>query len=96
MGLVTFKGLRGKPVMDQSARHIGRIADVEIATDRWQVESIVIALDRPMLETLGVAKPLFGRPKIRVGTHTIKSTGDSVLLNVDVSTLASALSTHGR
>jgi hypothetical protein len=39
--------------------------------------------------------PLFGRPKIRIGMHTIRSAADSVLLDLDVSTLASALSMHG-
>ena len=72
--------LSGKGVMTKDGREIGKLSDVEIDHEEWSVTAFLVKLDRDLLETFEMKKPMFGTVALPIPVDFIGALGDKLML----------------
>jgi sporulation protein YlmC with PRC-barrel domain len=80
MSQVTSSDMKGKEVIEPGGEVIGKVKDVYIDTNNWQVPSLDIALDGKIADAIGMKKR-FGRADIPIKSSYIGRVGEKVLVN---------------
>ncbi len=77
---IDFSDLSGKKVLSQDGMEVGEVASFNLDTERWDVLSLVIKVDRDVLDTLNLRRPLIGTQKIIVDISEVSGVGTSIVL----------------
>ncbi|MCK5798680.1 MAG: PRC-barrel domain-containing protein, partial [Deltaproteobacteria bacterium] len=85
---IDFSDLSGKKVLSQDGMEVGEVASFNLDTDRWDVLSLVIKVDRDVLDTLNLRRPLLGTQKIIVDISEVSGVGTSIVLKSRIDDLA--------
>src|SRR4051812_27719745 len=83
----TFEALRHLPVLDSTGAHVGKVVDVELEPDGWQVKALIVRLDRAAADQLKL-KRLFGSTELALKVIHVHAVGDAVLLRDSLDDLA--------
>lgn len=73
--------LNGKGVLTQDGREIGKISDLVVDHDAWKVTSVVVKLDRDLLEQFDMKKPMFGTHAVALPVSFVSGVGDKLVLH---------------
>ncbi len=80
MSRTKFSELSGKGVISQDGRELGSVSDCVLDQSSWQIDSLVVKLDRDLLESFHMKRPLIGTQTIQIPTAYISGVGDKVIL----------------
>lgn len=75
-----FSELSGKGVISQDGRELGEVSDVLLDDASWHIDSLVVKLDRDLLESFHMKRPMFGTQTIQIPTSYVSGVGDKVIL----------------
>lgn len=78
---IKFSELEGKGVLSQDGREIGVVSDCVLDHDGWSVETLVVKLERELLEEFHMKRPMFGTQTIQLPTSYVSGVGDRVVLH---------------
>ena len=81
MSEIKFGELEGKGVLTQDGREIGEVSDCVIDHSGWSVETLVVKLERDLLEEFHMKRPMFGTQTIQLPTSYVSGVGDRVVLH---------------
>lgn len=81
MSRMKFSELEGKGVISQDGRELGSVSDVTLTPSTWHIDSLVVKLDRDLLETFHMKRPMFGTQTIQIPTSYVSGVGDKVILH---------------
>ena len=81
MSEIKFSELGGKDVLTQDGREIGKVEDLIIQHEAWAIPKLIVKLDRDLLETFHMKKPMFGTQTFHVPTSFVSGIGDKVILH---------------
>lgn len=76
-----------KPVIDSNGRNVGTIADVMLDTQSWMFPSVLIKLEKEVLEFLRMEKCPDCERHVLLPMGNVGSIGDNVMLNIDKETM---------
>ncbi|GEM_PF-1231013 len=74
-------GIIGKNISGSHGRDVGKIKDVLIDTDHWGMPSLLVKINKDILEVLDVDKPLLSKTKLAISMSHVDSVGDIVILD---------------
>jgi len=75
-------------VIAKGGRHLGYVDNFIFAPEKeWAITSMVVKLEKAVLNDLGMKKPPLGTPSIKILSEDIKTIGDMVMLNIDIGEL---------
>lgn len=80
MSRMKFSELEGKEVLSQDGRELGEVSDVTFDPSGWRIDSLVVKLERDLLESFHMKRPLFGTQTIQIATGHVSGVGDKVIL----------------
>ncbi len=80
MSRIKFSELEGKGVISQDGRELGSVSDVVLEATGWHIGSLVVKLDRDLLEAFHMKRPMFGTQTIQIPTGHVSGVGDKVIL----------------
>ncbi|MDW5562513.1 MAG: hypothetical protein SA339_04730 [Methanomassiliicoccus sp.] len=80
--------LESKNVITTDGRMIGVLTGAWVDTTNWTVSSLVVELEKDVVEDLNVKKPLLRTPKVTLPTSTVQRIADVVQLNTDMTNLS--------
>ncbi len=81
MSRIKYSELSGKGVLTQDGRVLGEVSDLVLGPTDWVIHSLVVKLDRDLLEAFHMKRPLFGTQTIQVSTSSVSGVGDKVILH---------------
>ncbi len=85
-------GFRGRLVVAADGQVVGRVGDLMVDTETWQVESVRLKLNKEVADRLGVRRGKLHAGTIELPVGMIQSVGDHVVLNVPIAALRPRLS----
>jgi len=88
MASMKTKELLGKPIVSQDGHDVGEVAGLEIDVDTWKVLALDVKLERAVLETLHLEKPVFGTQTMRIPVDRVSGVSERVVLRVPLVNLA--------
>ena len=71
-------------VLGKGGREIGVLAGVVIDVEDWQVTHIEVKVNKDVLETMGMKRPVFGTRTIKVPVSQISRSSDAILLEAEL------------
>lgn len=80
MSRIKFSELSGKDVISQDGREIGQVSDIALDSSSWRIDTLVVKLERDLLEAFHMKKPVFGTQTIQIPTSHVSGVGDKVIL----------------
>lgn len=80
MAELKFSDLEGKGVLTQDGRAIGTVSDMMLTDTEWTVTSLVVKIDRDLLEEFGMKKPMFGTQTVLVSVSAVSGVSDKIIL----------------
>jgi len=80
-------GIIEKPVIDSKGRDVGTVADVMLDTNAWLLPSVLIKLEKEVLEFLRMEKCPDCERHVLLPMGNVGSIGDNVMLNIDKETM---------
>ncbi len=80
------KSIVGKDVMDNGARTIGKVKDIEINIETWAVEVFLVKIPRAISKELGVGG--FTGATARIPPDSIEQIGDIIRLKLSAQEIA--------
>ena len=83
--------LESKNVITTDGRMIGVLTGAYMDTSNWMITSLVVELEKDVVDELNVKKPLLRTAKVSLPTSTVKNIADVVQLNTDVTSLGAIL-----
>ena len=81
MSRIKFSELSGKDVISQDGREIGQVSDIALDSSGWRIDTLVVKLERDLLEAFHMKKPVFGTQTIQIPTSHVSGVGDKVILH---------------
>lgn len=81
MSEIKFSELEGKGVLSQDGREVGEVSDCVIDHEGWSVETLVVKLERDLLEEFHMKRPMLGTQTIQLPTSYVSGVGDRVVLH---------------
>jgi len=81
MSRMKFSELSGKDVISQDGREIGQVSDIALDSSGWRIDTLVVKLERDLLEAFHMKKPVFGTQTIQIPTSHVSGVGDKVILH---------------
>ena len=81
MSEIKFSELEGKGVLTQDGREIGVVSDCVVDHEGWSVETLVVKLERDLLEEFHMKRPMFGTQTIQLPTSYVSGVSDRVVLH---------------
>jgi sporulation protein YlmC with PRC-barrel domain len=85
--------LEDRDIITTDGRVIGKLTGAWIDTSSWTVSSLVVELNKDVVDELNVKKPILKHARINLPTTYVKRVADVVQLNVDISGLSASVST---
>jgi len=83
--------IENRNVITTDGRMIGTLTGAWIDTSTWTITSLVVELEKDVVEDLRVKKPLLRTAKVSVPTSAVLNVGDVVQLNTDITNLSTML-----
>ncbi len=83
--------LENKNVITTDGRIVGVLSGAWVDTSTWTVTSIIIELEKNVVDELNVKKPLLRTAKVTVPTSTVLNIADVVQLSTGFGGLGSVL-----
>ena len=80
-----------RDMITSDGRNIGQFKGVWLDVSNWNVSSIIIELDKNVVEELNVKKPMLRSAKVSVPITYVKTIADVVQINTDISGLSAGL-----
>ncbi len=80
MSRAKFSELSGKGVISQDGRELGVVADCALDQEAWHIDTLVVKLDRELLESFHMKRPMFGTQTVQIPTTYVSGVGDKVIL----------------
>lgn len=84
---IEFSALEGKEVLSQDGRDCGSVQDLVLDHTTWRITTIVVRLERDLLQEFGMKKPLFGSQTIHLKTDLVSGIGDKLILHAPLAEL---------
>lgn len=81
MGEIKFSELEGKGVLTQDGREVGEVDDLLLDDGEWTIRTLVVKLERDLLERFHMKKPIFGTQTIQLPTSYVSGVSDKVILH---------------
>ncbi len=82
-----IKSIMGKQVIDEDGKDIGIVKDVMVDIEGWKFPSILIKLDKEVLEMLRMEKCPDCERNVLLPLAKVGSIGDNIMLNIDKETM---------
>jgi sporulation protein YlmC with PRC-barrel domain len=76
-----IKNLIGKNILGQHGREVGTVLKLLMNIETWQLETIVVKLNRESLEDLHLKKKWFGTQIVNLPVSAVSGVTDSLILN---------------
>lgn len=86
-----FKDIKGMTVIGTGGRVFGELQDVVIDGGGLRITGLVLRVRSPLVEELGLTRPLWRRARVVVPAEYVSSLGDVVMLNLSVDDYARQL-----
>jgi sporulation protein YlmC with PRC-barrel domain len=86
--------IEDRDVITTDGRNIGSLTGAWIDIGTWSVTSLVVELNKDVVDELNVKKPILRTAKVNIPTNYVKNISDVVQLNTDVPTLGAAFATN--
>lgn len=83
--------IEGRNVITTDGRMIGTLTGAWIDTSTWTITSLVVELEKEVVDALNVKKPLLRTAKVSIPTSAVLNVADVVQLNTDVASLSTML-----
>lgn len=83
--------IENRNVITTDGRMIGTLTGAWIDTSNWTITSLVVELEKEVVEDLRVKKPLLRTAKVSVPTSAVLNVGDVVQLNTDITNLSTMI-----
>lgn len=80
--------LESRNVITTDGRMIGVLTGAWMDTSNWTITSLVVELEKQVVDELNVKKPLLRTAKVTLPTSIVMNIADVVQLNTDVSNLS--------
>ena len=80
MNEIKYSELSGKGVLTQDGREVGEVSDCVVDHGSWDVVTLVVKLERELLEEFHMKRPMFGTQTIQLPTSYVSGVGDKVVL----------------
>jgi sporulation protein YlmC with PRC-barrel domain len=90
MSEIKFGELEGKGVLTQDGREVGAVDDIVIDYEAWTVRTLVVKLERELLEQFHMKKPMFGTQTIQIPVSYVSGVSDKVILQKKLEELTAA------
>lgn len=81
MSGMKFSELSGKDVISQDGRELGEVSDVVLDDTSWRIGALVVKLERDLLESFHMKRPMFGTQTVQIPTAHVSGVGDKVILH---------------
>ncbi|HJL16269.1 MAG TPA: PRC-barrel domain-containing protein [Sandaracinaceae bacterium LLY-WYZ-13_1] len=81
MSEIKFSELEGKGVLTQDGREIGEVTDCVVDHAQWSVLTLVVKLERDLLEQFHMKRPMFGTQTVQLPTSYVSGVSDKVVLH---------------
>lgn len=81
MSDMKFSELSGKDVISQDGRELGEVSDVVFDDSSWRIGALVVKLERDLLESFHMKRPMFGTQTVQIPTTHVSGVGDKVILH---------------
>ena len=81
MAQITFSQLEGKDVLSQDGKEMGAVDDLVLDDEGWTLTALVVKLDRDLLESFHMKRPMFGSQTVHVPVGFVSGVGDKVILH---------------
>ena len=75
-----FKEIEGKEVIGKLAHLIGKVSEIVFDTNTWKITHICVDVDKNIVETLGLKKPMLGSAKATIPIEMVEAISDRILL----------------
>ena len=86
--------IEGRDVITTDGRDIGNLAGAWLDVSTWTVTSLIVELDKTVVDELNVKKPMLRTARVNIPTNYVRNIADVVQLNTDISTLSAVFSTN--
>jgi sporulation protein YlmC with PRC-barrel domain len=83
--------IESRNVITTDGRMIGTLTGAWIDTSTWTITSLVVELEKEVVDALNVKKPLLRTAKVSIPTSAVLNVADVVQLNTDVASLSTML-----
>lgn len=83
--------VESRNVITTDGRMIGTLTGAWMDTNNWTITSLVVELEKEVVEALNVKKPLLRTAKVSIPTSAVLNVADVVQLNTDVANLSTML-----
>jgi sporulation protein YlmC with PRC-barrel domain len=80
-----------KDIITLDGRLIGQLKGAWLELPTWSVKSLVVTLNKDVVEELNVKKPMLRHADVTLDTKFVKNIGDVVQLNTDINGLTGSL-----
>ncbi len=71
----------GKELSGSEGEDVGKVDDMIIDTDSWDLPSMLVKLEKDVLETLDIKKSLLSKTRLGISMSHVTSIGDKVMLD---------------
>ena len=78
---IRYTELHGKGVLSQDGRELGEVDDLVVNYETWQLQALIVKLERDLLEDFHMKKPMFGTQILKVSTGFVSGVSDKVILH---------------
>lgn len=87
--------IEDRDVITTEGRNIGTLKGAWLDLSTWTVTSLVVQLNKDVVDELNVKKPALRSAVVNIPTTYVKNVSDVMQLNTDMTALSTALSTAG-
>lgn len=88
--------LSEREVITSDGRVIGKLKGAWLDTANWSVSSLIIDLNKEVVDELNVKKPMLRTARINLPVNFVKNVSDVVQLNTDMTSLSTAVGTSSQ
>ena len=88
---VNLGRMKGRPVIDANGDNVGVVDDVVVDPNSWKVSGFVVTLRREVAQRFQLQAGFLESPRVELGSERIKTVGDNVILNIDLTIIRESL-----
>lgn len=88
---VNLGRMKGRPVIDANGDNVGVVDDVVVDPNSWKVSGFVVTLRREVAQRFQLQAGFLESPRVELGSERIKTVGDNVILNIDLTVIRESL-----
>ena len=87
MQMMGSRQLIGTEVFSQDGHHVGEVQGFEVDLETWQIKYLEVKLERLVLESMDLKKPVFGTQSVRIACDQVSGVSAKVILKDDLASL---------